>query len=58
MSRSAVVDGATPVLDGCRTAGSTGMMDDQPAAMAALPGLGDRDFSADTARRIPAKVRS
>ena len=41
---------------GCRTIDGTGMMDHQLAAMATHLGLGDRDFSAATARRIAAEA--
>lgn len=43
---------------GCRTIDGTGMMDHQLAAMAAHLGFGDRDFSAATAKRVAAAVRT
>jgi shikimate dehydrogenase len=42
---------------GCRTVDGTGMMDHQLATMANHLGLGDRDFSAATAKRIASEVR-
>ena len=42
---------------GCRTVDGTGMMDHQLATMAKHLGLGDRDFSAATAKRIASEVR-
>jgi shikimate dehydrogenase len=42
---------------GCRTIDGTGMMEQQVAMMAGQLGLGDRDFSASTARRIAAENR-
>ena len=43
---------------GCRTVDGTGMMDHQLATMAGHLGVGDRDFSAPTAKRIAAEVRA
>lgn len=42
---------------GCRTIDGTGMMEQQVAMMAGQLGLGDRDFSAGTARRIAVENR-
>jgi shikimate dehydrogenase len=42
---------------GCRTIDGTGMMEQQVAMMAGQLGLGDRDFSAGTARRIALENR-
>jgi shikimate dehydrogenase len=42
---------------GCRTVDGTGMMEHQLATMANHLGLGDRDFSAATAKRIASEVR-
>jgi shikimate dehydrogenase len=43
---------------GCRTIDGTGMMEHQVAMMARQLGLGDRDFSARTARRVLSESRS
>lgn len=43
---------------GCKTIDGAGMMDHQLAAMARHIGLGDHDFSAATAKRVAAAVRS
>jgi shikimate dehydrogenase len=43
---------------GCTTVDGTGMMDHQLATMAAHLGLGDKDFSAATAKRIATEVRA
>jgi shikimate dehydrogenase len=42
---------------GCRTIDGTGMMEHQVAMMARQLGLGDRDFSASTARRVLSEAR-
>ena len=42
---------------GCQAIDGTGMMEHQIAMMAGQLGLGDRDFSAATARRIAAEMR-